>query len=365
MIRKQPIPAHADPLRAYLDGSETQPMFVQGHAADVLAQWPAECIDFCMTSPPYFGHRRYESGGIGEERTFAKYIDNLSAVFAEVSRVLKPTGSLWLNLGDTYRDKALLGIPWRVALRLTDEGWTLRNDIIWHKVKGGPDNARDKLRNVHEHLFHFVRDRKGYFYDADAIRTPPNKARVEKGAVVSATGVTGVRYKRQIELSTVLGAAEKRAASDALAATLEDVRAGRLSDFRMIIRGQQRTTHSDRAAVSGRAKELNDRGFYFLRYHPKGAKPSDVWDVMPEDTQKRSGSPAAHFAPYPLDLCRIPILSTCPAGGVALDPFAGTGTTMLAAFELGHRSIGIDLAPEYLDRAQKRCAAMASAARPS
>jgi site-specific DNA-methyltransferase (adenine-specific) len=119
----------------------------------------------------------------------------------------------------------------------------------------------------------------------------------------------------------------------------------------MIIRGQQRTTHSDSERVSGRARELERKGFYFLRYHPNGSKPSDVWDILPEDTQQRTG----HFAPYPEDLCKMPILSTCPQGGIVLDPFCGTGTTMLAAYRLGRRSVGIDLAPDYLAAAQERC----------
>ena len=115
----------------------------------------------------------------------------------------------------------------------------------------------------------------------------------------------------------------------------------------MIIRGQQRTTHSNSEKLSGRAKELRDRGFYFLRYHPGGAKPTDVWNILPEDTQRR----AAHFAPYPVDLCLIPILATCPEGGMVLDPFCGTGTTLLAARNLGRSCVGIDVSRAYLARA--------------
>ena len=263
----------------------------------------------------------------------------------------RPAGSLWLNLGDTYRGKSQLGIPWRVAFHLADEqGWTLRNSVVWHKVKGGPDNSRDRLRNVHELLFHFVLQPKGYYYDADAVRRAPRASRVEGGAVISATGVSGVRYRRQIELSTALSAAEKQAATAALEQMLAEVGAGRLADFRMVVRGRQRTTHSDEAAVSGRARELEERGFYFLRYHPGGAKPGDVWAIMPEDTHGR----AAHFAAFPVDLCRIPILATCPPHGVVLDPFCGTGTAMLVAAKLGRRSIGIDLAEEYLALAKGR-----------
>jgi site-specific DNA-methyltransferase (adenine-specific) len=336
----------------YLAGRDPPPLCFCGDARETLRLFPTASVDCCLTSPPYFGHRRYAGGGLGAEASWQDYVAALGAVTAELRRVLKPAGSLWLNLGDTYRGKRQLGIPWRVAFHLTDQqGWTLRNSVVWHKVKGGPDNSRDRLRNVHELLFHFVLQPKGYYYDVDAVRHAPRAARVENGAVVSATGVRGVRYRRQIELSTALSAAEKEAATAALDETLAEVGAGRLADFRMVVRGRQRTTHSDQTAVSGRARELQQRGFYFLRYHPGGAKPGDVWDIMPEDTHGR----AAHFAPFPADLCRIPILATCPPHGVLLDPFCGTGTAAKVAAELDRRAIGIDLAEDYLALAEKRC----------
>ena len=172
--------------------------------------------------------------------------------------------------------------------------------------------------------------------------------------MISATGVSGVRYKRQIELSTDLTPEQKTEAFKELARTLAEMAAGKVSDLRMIIRSQQRATHSDSERVSGRAKELRDKGFYFLRYHPNGSKPTDVWDIIPEDTQKRE----SHFAPYPVDLCRLPILATCPEGGLVLDPFCGTGTTVLAARGLGRKSVGIDISHQYLELAEERCAAL-------
>jgi DNA modification methylase len=248
--------------------------------------------------------------------------------------------------------KGLSAIPWRVATALVDQqGWILRNAVVWNKIKGGPDNSKDKLRSVHEDLYHFVKRPKGFYYDADAIRKAPGKARVVNGAVVSATGVRGVRYQRQIELSTALSPTEREAALEALDRMLARLTAGDVSDFRMIIRGQQRTTHSDSELVSGRAKELRQKGFYFLLYHPKGSKPGDVWDIIPEDTQRRN----LHFAPYPEDLCKTPIMATCPPDGIVLDPFCGTGTTMLAARNLGRKSIGIDISEEYIEFARSRC----------
>jgi len=345
---------YVERVEAYLSGGRLRPLLLLGDARTVLDQLPTSSIDFAMTSPPYWGKREYEGGGIGLENDYQEFIRHLSDIFLSLKRVLKPEGSFWLNIGDTYQDKGLAGIPWRVAIELTDrQGWILRNSVIWNKVKSGMDNTKDRLGNIHEHVFHFVKQPK-YYYNADAIRSKPREARVVNGAVVSATGVSGVRYKRQIELSTSLSEEEKQAAFKALNQVLADVGAGRISDFRMIIRGQQRATHSDNEKVSGRAKELRDRGFYFLQYHPNGSKPADVWDIMPEDTQGRE----IHYAPYPVDLCRIPILATCPHGGVVLDPFCGTGTTLLAARDLGRQSIGIDISSQYLEIAEERCATL-------
>ncbi len=349
--RKPNAPTQSTAVADYLASEDVKPLFIAGASLAVLATIPDSSIDCAMTSPPYWGQRSYSGGGIGLEATWREYIENLLEVFREVKRVLKPTGSFWLNIGDAYEKKTLVGLPWRVALAMKDiDGWILRNSVIWNKVKGGPDNATDKLRNVHENVFHFTKNCR-YYYDADAIRTKPGSSKVVNGSVVSATGVSGVRYRRQIELSTVLTESEKAAAFQAIDEILEEVRSGALSDFRMIIRGQQRTTHSDSERVSGRARDLAMKGFYFLKYHPNGAKPSDVWDILPEDTQKRSG----HFAPYPEDLCKMPILATCPSNGVVLDPFSGTGTTNLVAFHLSRKSIGIDISDEYIWNAKERC----------
>ena len=341
-----------DLFNEYRSAPGYAPLFVCGDSLTVLAGLPAGSIDCAMTSPPYWGHRAYNGGGIGLEETWQEYVANLAAICAELKRVLKPTGSFWLNIGDAYHSKNLLGLPWRVALTLTDQqGWILRNSIVWNKVKGGMDNTTDKLRNVHELVFHFVQKPKGYFYNVDAARNAPRSAKVVNERVISATGVSGVRYRRQIELTTGLNEQEKKNAFAALEAILAEVQAGTISDFRMIIRGVQRATHSDSEKVSGRARELKERGFYFLKYHPNGSKLSDVWDILPEDTQKRKG----HFAPYPEDLCKIPILTTCPEDGIVLDPFAGTGTTTYVAFRLGRKSVGIDVSEEYISHARERC----------
>ncbi len=331
--------------------SAIEPVFIVNDCLSALSDMEEDSVDCIMTSPPYWGQRQYLEEGIGLEGSYKDYITGLLKITNELKRVLKPSGSFWLNIGDSYYKKSLLGIPWRIALAMTDEQeWTLRNSVIWNKLKGGMDNSKDKLGNVHENVFHFTKSKK-YFYDADLIRSKPRQSSVKNGAIVSATGVSGVRYKRQIELSTSLSIEEKKHALDALNAMLADVGVGKISDFRMVIRGQQRTTHSNSQKVSGRAKELQEKGHYFLKYHPKGSKPQDVWDIIPESRQKRS----SHCAPFPEDLCKIPILATCPIDGVVLDPFCGAGTTNFVAYQLGRRSIGIDLSSEYIEMARKRC----------
>ncbi len=333
--------------------NEPTPLFLEGDCLAILRQLPDLSVDCCITSPPYWGQRQYEGGGIGLENTPAEFVQNLLKITAEIKRVLKNTGSFWLNIDDTYRSKSLAGVPWRVAIAMMDEQhWTLRNDVIWNKHKGGLDSSKDKLRNVYEHVFHFVKDPKNYFYDGKAIRSDSRKSIVKNGAVVSATGVSGIRYRRQIELSTALTPDQKTAALNELGTVLSRIQQGELSDFRMIIRGQQRATHAESENLSGRAKELIKKGFYFLFYHPDGTLPGDVWDILPEDTQNRQ----KHYAVFPEDLCQIPIVATCPPNGVVLDPFCGTGTVMLAAYKNHRKSIGIDISTEYLQLAEDRIA---------
>lgn len=335
------------------DVSKSIPFFIQGDARNVLARLPNDCIDCVVTSPPYYMKRQYLGGGIGLENTYQQYIDNLLAIIEEVYRVLKPTGSFWLNIGDSYKNKQLLNIPYRVAIRMQDEqGWILRNTVVWDKMKGAMSQSKDSLGCEYEPLFHFVKIRGGYYYDSNSVRKKPHSARVENGAVVSATGVSGIRYRRKIELSTELTEEQRANAYQALDEALERIKKGELSDFRMVIKGaNQRVTNGNTSNLSGRAKELQDKGFYFLFYNPNGSMISDVWQILPEDTQGRK----LHFAPFPEDLVKTPIILTCPPNGIVLDPFVGTGTTSYVATQLGRRSIGIDMAHEYLELAADRC----------
>lgn len=233
-----------------------------------------------------------------------------------------------------------------------EQNWILRNTVVWDKMKGAMSQSKDSLGCEYEPMFHFVKKKSGYYYDSDAVRRKPRSAHVENGAVVSATGVSGVRYRRKIELSTELTEEQRQDAYRALDNVLNRIKEGELADFRMVIKGaNQRVTNGNTTNLSGRAKELQDKGFYFLFYNPNGSMISDVWQIVPEDTQGRK----LHFAPFPEDLVKTPIILTCPPNGLVLDPFVGTGTTSYVASQLNRRSIGIDMAEEYLELAESRC----------
>lgn len=333
-------------IKRYLNGDSRNPLFLVGDSFQLIKRFPDCSVDLVVTSPPYFRKREYPGVSLGNEGNYLVYLKSLSSLFKDIYRVLKPTGSLWLNVGDTYLDKCLKLIPFRLAIMLIDDiGYVLRNDVVWNKVKGGPDNSKDKFRNIHEQFFFFTKNSTGYYFDDKLARLRPAKAVSRtKGKSISATGVTGVSYKRKIELSTALTDSEKRNALENLDKVLKEVEDGLIPDFRMIIRGNNRLTHGDSIKLSGRAKELSEKGFYFLKYSNDGAKIADVWDILPEDRHRAS----EHYAVFPEDLIRIPIDVCCPTGGVVLDPFAGTGTTCLVASSMDRKSIGIDIVESFL-----------------
>jgi DNA modification methylase len=325
-------------------------LLVKGDAKEVLPRIPSNSISICITSPPYWQERKYEGEcTIGLEETVQEYVQHLTEIFHELKNTMRDDGSFWLNIGDKYEGKNLQGVPWLVACSLQNDGWILRNAVIWDKVKGNPSNAKDKLRNIYEYVFHFVKSRK-YYYDLDEIRDLPGKPYYKNGKIVTATGVSGVRYERQIRASNNLSKKEKEAALKVLKDTLQRVRNGEIPDFRMIIRGEQRTTHSDSVDFSGRARELLQYGFYILPYHKKGAAPSDIWRIIPEDRWRKD----THFAVFPEELCEIPIKTSCPHDGILIDPFVGTGTAVVTALKLGRRAIGIDVCEKYLSIAEQR-----------
>jgi DNA modification methylase len=274
-----------------------------GDVFDVLPELPADSVHMVMTSPPYWNLRDYgEEEQLGVEDTAEQFVENLAAVFDEVERVLRPDGSLWLNLGDTYDDKDLQQIPARVALALQDRGWILRNRVTWAKPNPMPQSVTDRLNDTTEAIFHFTLSR-GYFYDLDAIREPhAESTRDRMGHGYRNTG----------------GGTDKR-------------------------------NREDSPGQNNQGGGMNSPGIGFDEaLHEGGKNPGDVFEVTTKPF------PEAHFAVYPPELCEKPLKATCPPDGVVLDPFAGAGTTLLKAKELGRSFIGVELNPEYADIARSR-----------
>ena len=143
-----------------------------GDCLDVLRTLPDCSVHCCVTSPPYWGLRDYgHEKQIGLEVTPDAYITRLVDVFRNVRRVIRDDGTLWLNLGDSYANKQLTGIPWRVAFALQDDGWYLRQDIIWHKPNPMPESVTDRCTKSHEYLFLLTKSDR-YYYDHVAIKEP-------------------------------------------------------------------------------------------------------------------------------------------------------------------------------------------------
>lgn len=162
----------------YEDESVTLVLGDSLEAARTLPDGSADCI---VTSPPYYGLRDYGTEGqYGLEETPAAYVETMRALFHELRRVLADDGTLWLNIGDSYgKGKQLMGMPWRVALALQDDGWILRNSVIWHKPNAMPESVVDRLSGRHENLFMFSKSQQ-YWFDLNPIREESNRVEAYK-----------------------------------------------------------------------------------------------------------------------------------------------------------------------------------------
>jgi DNA modification methylase len=340
----QPTPLGAGPIAAYLADTTVRPLPLCGDALVVLPTFPAACVGSIVTSPPYYQQRAAPSGGIGCEDTVEEYKAHILAVMAECLRVVRPGGSLWLNVDDVWQDGVLQLIPQELAIALRAQGWIPRQMPIWDKRRG-MTSAYGRLRHTYEVFMHFSKPGPYYFDDA-AIRLPPRKA-----------DVTGERLRPQILASPHLSEEERAAALDTQEALQQEVEQGTIPGYRIGIRGRGRGTHSDSVRVSRRAWERAVRGFSVLKYSRKGPLPGDVLYITPRAAPAGSG----HYAAYPEELCEIPIKSTCRPGDIVLDPFMGTGSTGVAALRLGRRFIGVEIDPQHHREAEARCRAAAVA----
>ena len=258
-------------------GRSVMPRLEQGDAATVMQRIEDESIDCIVTTPPYW--RRRSQGTESISATSAdQYIEQLLQAMQQAWRILKPEGSLWLNMGDDTTGGFVQGLPWRVVLAMMDrQGWRLVNEVVWNKTTTSPQGSQDHLRKVHEFMFHLVKGPNFHYDDEELRRT-----------------------------------------------------------YALIVRNDDKSRK--------RSDKIQER--YLQPEGTHGLVPGDVWTIGVQ----RSG--IAHYCVAPDTLYRLPIVATCPHGGIVLDPYCGTGTTCKIAYELNLRSIGIDINANYIKQAR-------------
>lgn len=308
---------------------------LQGDCAKMLKLLEDKSVDTCVTSPPYYGLRDYGvDGQIGLEETPEEYVGRLVEVFREVRRVLRDDGTLWLNIGDSYagnvsrtstgraglglerdgiykrtggKPKDLIGIPWLLAFALRDDGWYLRQDIIWHKPNPMPESVKDRCTKAHEYIF-LLSKKSHYYFDYEAIQEV-------------ATGYDG-------RSDTVLKGSPKYASGDYMP-------------------NHNANTFATKERERWKFKNIREENSNDATLYPVRNK-RDVWTVPPKPVME------AHFATYPEELIEPCILAGSRAGGIVLDPFFGSGTTGRVALKHGRGYIGIELNPDYIEIERRR-----------
>jgi len=315
-----------------------------GDVIDKLTTLADESVHCVVTSPPYWGLRDYGvEGQIGLEPTPALFLAKMVEVFHEVRRVLRKDGTCWVNMGDSYnagtsaRRKApttgvdvggwndaeidggarvnmsglklkdLCGMPWRLAFALQDDGWYLRQDIIWSKPNPMPESVTDRCTKAHEYLFLLTKSAR-YFYDAEAIKEP-------------AGGWNGSEFHDGKNLITHPNVGKVRSPAGWKTGA-----------------GSHGSVHED-----GREQAIT-----YAEIDPSKRNKRSVWEIATE------AFPEAHFATFPRKLVEPCIRAGCPPGGTVLDPFNGSGTTGLVAIAERCSYIGIELNPEYAAMSERR-----------
>lgn len=302
-----------------------------GDALETLKKFPDESINSCITSPPYYGLRDYKSDGqIGRENTVEEYLERLVQVFREVKRVLKKDGTCFIVISDSYagsgggkgkyvdpkypkgrngqsssitqkvlgcKPKDMLGVPWRLALALRDNGWYLRSDIIWHKENAMPEPCKDRPTRSYEHIFLLTKSSK-YYYDFDAMKEPVKTSSKK-------------RYVR--------GRSENNKYLD-----------------------------EDAGISVQNINKARKYGEYKGDNIPQFRNKRDIWTI---NTTSFRGN---HYAAFPPKLAEICMVAGSPVNGIVLDPFMGSGTVGMVGLLQGRNYIGIEINEDYCKLARQR-----------
>lgn len=316
-----------------------------GNALSILEKIPDESIDLIITSPPYFQQRNYsiEDGcpmEIGTEKNVLDYLSRLEKIFSECLRVCKRNGNIVFNLGDKYFKGDLALLPYRFAIRVKDRyspPLKLINNITWVKSNPTPRQYDRRLVNSTEPFFHFAKS-NNYYYDRDAFQY----SKVEKKKISEAKGLS---YLDKI-CNSRLTEAEKIAARDAIYRVRQEIIDGKITDFRMKIRGVHKLAFGGQQG--GRNNEIRDNGFTIIKMTGQKMKR----DVIDSPVANAKG--IDHPAIFPLQVIKDMVLLLSPQDGIILDPFCGSGTTCLAAKELKRKFIGIDISEKYCEMSRDR-----------
>jgi len=368
-------------------------------------------VDTIITSPPYWGQRDYETEGqIGNEKTSDEYIEKMLEVADALKEVLNEGGSYFLNMGDKFIDKNLQMIPFKLAIEMQKRGWVLRNVIIWYKPNHMPSSLKDRLNNVWEPIFFFVKDTgkyyaPKYYVNLDSIRIAHKSINLEERKTLSIKQFKKLHLKEKPNLKDTYSGKF---------ANVKNINLGASPGARKTVNGEywslqrkyeineklklkiisylkrqrlklnistqeidQQFGYKDTAGhwfrldhggslpkpedwpklkkilkLNNKYDKLMTEQHYVLQTvaaHPKGKNPGDLWDIHLEKLNE------AHFAIFPTELPRTIIKAFCPKNGIVLDPFAGSGTTGKAAKELGKNSILIEINEKYKEIIEKRC----------
>ena len=295
---------------------------ITGNAIEVLKELPDCSADCCITSPPYLGLRDYGvSGQLGLENSVEAYINRLTDIFREVRRVLKNDGTLWLNIGDSYvssnseynncKRKDLIGVPWLLAFALRDDGWYLRQDIIWEKPNAMPESVKDRCTKSHEYIFLFSKQSK-YYFDYEAIKEPA------------------------VGFNNIVPAGSK----------------GTLRPNSRLRKGNSRTFRG--GGVYTKGQSFNNSAEIMRESHGNNENMTGLRNKRSVWTVATQGYKEAHFATFPEKLIEPCVLAGSRDGGIILDPFIGSGTTAVVAKKHNRGFIGIELNPEYAEMARRR-----------
>lgn len=341
-------------------------------ALDYLRTLPDASIQCCITSPPYFQMRDYGvQGQVGNENTVTAYVGRLNAIFHEVKRVLKVDGVCWLNIGDTYAqtkwgnyqsdaqmgktdyisisgipnkrskgelpDKNLLGVPWRLAFALQDDGWILRADCIWHKPSCLPASVKDRPTRDHEYVFLFSKSTR-YHLDMTPLQQPadPASARRANRAVSNTHKNLAIPGQSPHSLHKARAHGEGYAQADMRNRRTVWTVASEPSNYECCL--------SCHTLLIGEQRQQ-------IKVIDIDGKPEKVCPYC-----KRGDKWIAHYAAFPQALIEPLLAASCPADGIVLDPFMGSGTTGIVAKKLNRNYVGCDVNPAYVALATARIA---------